>query len=247
VRTGEPRRLAESQGFRWSPAFADSVARIWYGHARALLALRDHPLVLHPVSGAHHAGYERGGGFCTFNYLVGAARTLLGPGQRSAIIDLDAHWGDGTARLVQGDERFRVFDMTEGYPGSKEFGPGPIVWENGIDLRVKDAADYLHALRVSLPTVLDETKPTSAQYLAGADPYEQDPVGGLKGMTVGVLCERDEIVLRELRNRGIPTVVTFAGGYVPGTTEKIHLNTVRVMATVGAFEPQDLGVVAKGG
>lgn len=65
VRGGEPRQLAEAQGFSWSPAFARAVARIWAGHAAACrLALRE-GLVFHPVSGAHHADRASGAGFCT--------------------------------------------------------------------------------------------------------------------------------------------------------------------------------------
>src|SRR5450759_55917 len=63
VVTGTPRHLAESQGFRWSPKFADSVLRIWSGHIAACRLALDEGLVLHPVSGSHHAHYHRGGRF----------------------------------------------------------------------------------------------------------------------------------------------------------------------------------------
>jgi len=62
-------------------------------------------VVFHPVSGAHHAGYARGSGFCTF-ILVGAARSLLDQREcPGAIVDLDAHPGDGTYRLVADERR----------------------------------------------------------------------------------------------------------------------------------------------
>ena len=115
VRTGQPAGLARSQGFRWSPRFANSVARIWAGHLAACRLALTEPMVLHPVSGAHHANYASGSGFCTFNFLVGGAVELLRMGlHRVAIIDLDAHPGDGTYRLSRGREGIALFDIAGG-------------------------------------------------------------------------------------------------------------------------------------
>lgn len=121
VRTGRPRSRAESQGFHWSPAFADSVARIWLGQSVAhRLAHALGRVVLHPVSGAHHAWPHTGGGFCTFNYVVAALGMVLEdrPGARPAVIDLDAHYGDGTVAFVQqGRLAGHVFDIHGGRVG----------------------------------------------------------------------------------------------------------------------------------
>lgn len=229
VRTGEPRSLAESQGFDWSPAFAESVAQIWHGHEQALGLLREHPLVLHPVSGAHHAHYARGGGFCTFNYLIGAATRYLSAAlqEQCLIVDLDAHLGDGTlafAELPGIAGRFTLFDI---HGGSHT---GPRSWAPHFLYEVQHAKHYLQVLRSQLPLVIQRVQPKFVQYLAGADPYEADYVGGIKGMTVEKLRERDRIVIETVRRFDIPMVVTLAGGYVPGLTEKIHVNTIRVMA-----------------
>ena len=79
----DPKHLAESQGFTWSPGFAESVARVWHAHTEACRLARSEGVVFHPASGAHHADRDRGGGFCTFNFLVGAANAMLGEGCRS--------------------------------------------------------------------------------------------------------------------------------------------------------------------
>lgn len=223
VRSGQPRALAERQGFTWSPEFATSVAQIWHGHQFALSLLREHPLVLHPVSGAHHAHPGRGAGFCTFNYLIGAARRYLAGDERCLIIDLDAHYGDGTAAFIQEDERFQMFDIHGGASLLPAVGSGVLAFEVG------HATDYLSVLRGFLPVMLNVVKPTFVQYLAGADPFEQDMVGSIKSMSVTKLADRDAFVIQQVRQRGIPMVVTLAGGYVPGTTEKIHVNTIRAM------------------
>jgi acetoin utilization deacetylase AcuC-like enzyme len=224
VRTGRPLGLAQSQGFTWSPAFADALCRIWNGHIAACrLALRE-GIVLHPVSGAHHAGFARGSGFCTFNYLVGAARALLGDGlERVAIIDLDAHQGDGTLELARREPGIALFDIA----GSR-WADAPK--EGRIEYHVvHDAAEYRSALD-RLPGFLDRVQPQFVQYQAGMDPFEDDGVGGIDGVNEAFLAERDRLVIEQIRSRGIPLVVNLAGGYVRGVSERLHVNTVRAMS-----------------
>jgi acetoin utilization deacetylase AcuC-like enzyme len=218
VRTGDPRALAQSQGFRWSPEFAESVARIWNGHQAACRLALERGIVLHPVSGSHHAGYSHGGGFCTFAFLVGAGRALLREGlvQRVAIIDLDAHTGNGTWELVHRDKQFALFDLA-GWPWIPEQDDGRVIYR-----AAKNAEEYMEALH-SLPAWLDANKPQIVQYQAGADPFEGDDIGGIPGVTTDLLRERDAFVIRELLARKIPTVIDLAGGYVPGVTEGLHL------------------------
>jgi len=223
VKTGQPRHLAQSQGFTWSSAFADAAGRIWSGHIAACRAALHAGMVLHPVSGAHHAGYARGSGFCTFNFLVGAARAMVQDGAgRQAIVDLDAHPGDGTYTLTRGDHGIALFDIAGG---------------SWVDVRndhrveyhvARDATGYREALN-RLPAFLDRVRPALVQYQAGMDPFEDDPVGGIDGITEAFLIERDRFVIEQVRARGIPLVVNLAGGYVRGVSERLHVNTIRAM------------------
>ena len=85
VGTGEPRALAESQGFAWDPQLWPMVLASNGGAvaaARAAPASSASPA--HSSSGLHHARYGRGAGFCTFNGLAIAA---LAAGTRRA-----AYW-----------------------------------------------------------------------------------------------------------------------------------------------------------
>jgi acetoin utilization deacetylase AcuC-like enzyme len=237
VRTGEPRSRAESQGFTWSPEFAESVARIWFGHLYACNLARREGLVLHPVSGAHHADRGRGSGYCTFNYLAGAARaTAIEPKRPVAIIDLDAHPGDGTFRLAGDDAAIALFDIA----GGRWFDAPRTdrVEYHSVD----DAEEYRAALE-RLPAFLDRARPGLVQYQAGMDPFEDDPVGGIAGVTEAFLQARDRLVIEAVRSRGIPMVVNLAGGYVQGVSERLHVNTIRVMAESrrrGAAKPRIL-------
>jgi acetoin utilization deacetylase AcuC-like enzyme len=64
-------------------------------------------------------------------------------------------------------------------------------------------------------------------YIAGADPYREDQLGGLN-LTIDGLKRRDELVFRVARARNIPVMVTYAGGYAQQVedTVTIHSNTV---------------------
>jgi len=223
VRTGQPERLARSQGFRWSPRFASSVARIWAGHLAACRLALTEPMVLHPVSGAHHANYASGSGFCTFSFLVGGAVELLRMGlHRVAIIDLDAHPGDGTYRLSRGREGIGLFDIAGG-------SWVDVANTASVEYYVaRDAGQYEAALQRLAP-FLDRVRPQLVMYQAGMDPYEHDPVGGIPGVNEAFLRRRDSHVIAEVSSRRIPLVVNLAGGYVDGV-ERLHLMTVRAMA-----------------
>ena len=102
VKTGTPRELAESQKFPWSPELFSSVLLTNGGvlaAARTALAERVSGAL---ASGFHHAFADHGEGFCTFNGLVIALDTLWAEGRirSAAILDLDLHYGNGTASLV---------------------------------------------------------------------------------------------------------------------------------------------------
>lgn len=226
VRTGRPLAAAESQGFTWSPAFADAVVRTWAGHLAACRLARETGLVLHPVSGAHHARRGRGAGFCTFNFLVGAGRAALDAGHaaRVAIVDLDAHQGDGTWALAADDPRFAVFDLAgEDWIGERHT-------DRVTMAVVHSAAAYADCL-AELPRFLDRVAPDLVQYQAGMDCHQDDPIGAIPGVDAEFLAWRDRFVMGEVTRRGIPLVVNLAGGYQDaGRTVALHVETVRVAA-----------------
>jgi acetoin utilization deacetylase AcuC-like enzyme len=101
---------------------------------------------------------------------------------------------------------------------------------SSIDIDLPDEIgddDYLAWLDNALSSGLRQFEPELICYLAGADPYRQDQLGGL-ALTIGGLKKRDELVFRVAKARGIPVMVTFAGGYALHVedTVTIHSNTV---------------------
>ena len=101
---------------------------------------------------------------------------------------------------------------------------------SSLDLNLPDGigdADYLAGLGDALSLGLDKFVPELICYLAGADPYREDQLGGLS-LTIEGLKKRDSLVFEIAKARGIPVMVTFAGGYAQKLedTITIHCNTV---------------------
>jgi acetoin utilization deacetylase AcuC-like enzyme len=101
---------------------------------------------------------------------------------------------------------------------------------SSIDIDLPDGVeddDYLAWLDNALSSGLRQFEPDLICYIAGADPYREDQLGGLS-LTIEGLKERDELVFRVARARNIPVMVTFAGGYARKVedTVTIHSNTV---------------------
>jgi len=101
--------------------------------------------------------------------------------------------------------------------------------------------DYLAWLDKALSAGLRQFQPDLLCYLAGADSYCEDQLGGL-ALTIEGLKKRDLMVFRTARARGIPVMVTYAGGYARKVedTVTIHCNTVlAAQETFASGEPGD--------
>jgi acetoin utilization deacetylase AcuC-like enzyme len=190
--------------------------------------------------GFHHAFEDKAEGFCYLNDLAVAARTVLADGaaERVAIVDLDVHQGNGTAVIFQGDPDVYTFSMhqEDNYP-VKERSDRDISFVSFDRSRegspwVGDHL-YLGFLEPALEEVLAVSRPDLVLYQAGADPYENDQLGGFR-LSLEGLRLRDEAVYRACRARGIPAAVTFGGGYAVDVADTIaiHLETVRAARRV---------------
>ena len=101
---------------------------------------------------------------------------------------------------------------------------------SSIDVDLPDGItddDYLAWLDNALSSGLRQFTPDLICYIAGADPYCEDQLGGL-ALTIEGLKRRDELVFRVAKAQGIPVMVTYAGGYARRVedTVTIHCNTV---------------------
>ena len=214
----------------WSEAL---VRAAWLCAGGSILTARlavQTGVALHLGGGFHHAFPGHGEGFCAINDAAVAIRVLQREGMigRAIVIDLDVHHGNGTAAIFADDPAVFTlsFHQENNYPWPKP--PGDL--DLGLDDGTEDEP-YLTLLDEHLPAVLDKRRPDLALYLAGADPYESDQLGGL-GLTLAGLRRRDARVLGALSSRGIPAAVCLAGGYAfdRDDTISIHAATVETAA-----------------
>jgi len=211
VRNGNPRELAESQGFHWDPALWEMVCASNGGVITAAIdALRTGRVSGSLSSGLHHARRARGAGFCTFNGLVLAARAALDAGARTVLIlDLDAHCGGGTHELIHGDER--IWQMDVSVDAFDRYEP---LGNDQLEM-VHDASRYLPTIERKL-TWLEREAPRFdiCLYNAGMDPFAGSSIGGMQGVTQKVLHDREVAVFSWCRMRSIPIAFVLAGGYL---------------------------------
>jgi acetoin utilization deacetylase AcuC-like enzyme len=204
-------------------AFALSAAGTTLAARHALRA----GAAAHAGGGLHHAYAGHAEGFCYINDLAVAAGAMRHEGlaRRIAVVDLDVHQGNGTASIFQNQPEVFTLSLHQelNYPQPKERGD--------LDVGLRDGAndeEYLAALVPALRSVW-EHRPDLVLYQAGADPYEDDQLGGL-ALSFAGLEERDRVVIAGCRSRGIPVVVTLGGGYARRTedTVRIHVTTCRL-------------------
>jgi acetoin utilization deacetylase AcuC-like enzyme len=195
-------------------------------------------LAVHLGGGFHHAFPDHGEGFCLLNDVAVAARKVIEEKlvRKVMVVDCDLHQGNGTAAALAGRED--VFTLSihqmDTYPTEKPLSTVDVgLWAGDGD------AKYLAELGAHIPRIYNEFRPDIVFYLAGADPYEKDQLGGLS-LTKAGLKERDKVVIENARRLKIPVAVVLAGGYAAEIkdTVDIHLNTVRIAQRVQRVFPE---------
>jgi acetoin utilization deacetylase AcuC-like enzyme len=178
--------------------------------------------------GFHHAYPDHGEGFCVLNDFAIAIRRLQKDQaiERAMTVDCDVHQGNGTAAIFAGDHT--VFTLSIHQENNYPY-PKP---SSSLDINLRDGtedAEYLRELEKGLDQALGDFQPDLIFYVAGADPYRDDQLGGLK-VSVEGLEQRDRMVFEKARQKNLPVAVTLAGGYARRVedTIRIHTNTIRV-------------------
>jgi len=218
-------------GFPWSAAMVERSRRSSGGTMMALRsALEGDGIAVNLAGGTHHAGYDRGGGYCVFNDAVIAARSVqhLGLAKRVLLVDLDVHQGNGSAELCAADDSVFTFSMHSAgiYPAIKPASDLDVALPAGCG-----DAEYLDLLAEHLPAAIQRARADAVVYLAGADPFTGDRLGRL-ALTKAGLAQRDRQVLEACRGQGLAVAVCMAGGYAEAVEDivDIHANTVKLAA-----------------
>ena len=213
----------------YSKAMVDGF---WLAAGGTLLAarnaLRDR-IGINLGGGFHHAFPAHGEGFCAIHDVAIAIRALQHEGliERAMVVDCDVHHGNGTAAIFAGDRTVLTLSLHQfnNYPNEKP--------ASTIDIHLRDGIgddEYVERLRGALE-VATSFSPHLMLYVAGADPYREDQLGGL-ALTMEGLKRRDRLVFETALKHNVPVAVTLAGGYARNTSDTvtIHCNTVKEAA-----------------
>jgi acetoin utilization deacetylase AcuC-like enzyme len=192
--------------------------------------------------GFHHAYPDHGEGFCVIHDVAVAIRKTQADGaiERAMVVDTDVHQGNGTAAIFGGDET--VFTLSIHQEHNYPYPKPP----STVDVNLPDGigdADYLAILEKYLHRSFDEFSPQLLFYVAGADPYREDQLGGL-ALTMDGLARRDALVMDYAQRNQVPTAITLAGGYARKVedTVGIHVNTIK--AAIQAAQRQGVRPVS---
>jgi acetoin utilization deacetylase AcuC-like enzyme len=237
------------------PYSPELVYAFWLAAGGSILAADDalkHGVAINIGGGFHHAFPDHGEGFCMIHDVAVAIRRMQRDSKiRTAMtVDCDVHHGNGTAAIFAGTRTvseplpssgpptlgrpavMRGSDAGDVFTISLHQENNYPAWKppSSIDVDLPDGItddDYIAWLDNALSSGLRQFTPDLICYIAGADPYREDQLGGLR-LTIDGLKKRDELVFRVAKTRGIPVMVTYAGGYARRVedTVTIHCNTV---------------------
>lgn len=183
------------------------------------------------AGGTHHAFRGEGAGFCVFNDIAVAIETLRSEGKirRAAILDLDVHQGDGTAKIFEHDPDVLTVSVhgQNNFPFRKQ--------TSRVDVALPDDTGDDDFLKV-VEEVTAETfafQPDIVFFQSGVDGLASDVLGRL-GLTHAGLRARDHLVFSACRTAHVPCVVTLGGGYSDPIelTVAAHANTFRTAAQI---------------
>lgn len=221
VKTGEPYFLAESQGFNWD----EGIYQMALAHNAGLVAATSAVLVKGErtsgslSSGLHHAAWDSGSGFCTFNGLAVAATGAVNIGaEKILILDFDAHCGGGTFSIINNSPiRSNVTQVDVSVSALDRY----VTPKGGTDrLTILDhrpaftdfdmkQTEYSDAIRTALDYAASIGPWDFVIYNAGMDPIND-------GISEATLMQRETDVADWIEANGYPAIFALAGGYTWG-------------------------------
>lgn len=182
--------------------------------------------------GFHHACPDHGEGFCAIHDVAIAIRRLQWERaiERAMVVDTDVHQGNGTAVIFSGDPSVYTLSIHQerNYPHLKP--------PSTLDINLEDGTgddEYLAMLDDGLRQALSDFSPQLLFYVAGADPYREDQLGGL-ALTMEGLARRDALVFDYARRHKIPTAIALAGGYARRVEDTVQIHAATMLAARNA-------------
>lgn len=170
-------------------------------------------LAIHFPGAKHHAMRDRSSGFCIFADFAIAAKKAVEWGYRVAIIDIDAHHGDGTEELTRFDKNILTYSIHEFgiFPGTGLTSD----WRNHVHNYPLAANSNDADLMRAMYFVVEEVKmfkPDIIFVASGADGLADDPLSHLQYTTKGYF-NANRLIREAFPD--LPILLGGAGGYLP--------------------------------
>jgi acetoin utilization deacetylase AcuC-like enzyme len=254
--------LSRQEQMQFEVPFSPELVRaFWLAAGGSILAaecaLKD-KVAINIGGGFHHAFPDHGEGFCMINDVAVAIRVMQRRKKitRAMTVDCDVHHGNGTAGIFSASHSAAdILPSTSPAtltPQSQIKKNSPDVFTislhqqnnypaykppSSIDVDLPDGVGddmYLSWLDNALSSGLRQFMPDLICYIAGADPYREDQLGGL-ALTIEGLKKRDELLFRVARTRNIPVMVTYAGGYARDMEDTVTIHCNTILAALNIF------------
>ncbi len=212
------------------PYSPEMVRGFWLAAGGTTLAARmalEQGVSYNVGGGFHHAYADHGEGFCAINDIAVAIRKLQQENKitRAMVVDCDNHHGNGTAAIFAKDPSVFTLSIHQynNYPAYKP--------PSSVDVHLSDGVgdeEYLERLGAAYRFPIHGFHPELVIYVAGADPYREDQLGGLD-LTLEGLKRRDALVMETALREGAAVAIVLAGGYAINVqdTITIHSNTAK--------------------
>jgi len=206
--------------------------------ATRLAAERGGGVAVHLGGGLHHAFADHAEGFCYVNDVAVAAATALRDriARRVLVVDADLHQGNGTAAIFRENESVFTFSI-------HQENNYPIKQRSDRDIGLADGIgddEYLRRFGEALPELRERFAPDLVLYVAGADPYADDQLGGL-ALTREGLRARDRLLFDQFSPRRVPVAVLFAGGYAREIADTVAIHVATCLEAARGTEAFEKG------
>lgn len=214
--------FATIQGFKpWNEQLRDAILSVQAGQLLGAQIAMKEGIAANIAQGFHHASYESGAAYCTFNGLALVAKQF--PEKRIFVLDCDQHGGDGTAifsNRLSNLINFGIFGIRFGCKAGERSLTRYIHPKQGnFDLyREAIFEAFQYASHRDTDLII---------YQAGMDCHQHDKYGS-KWLTTELLFERDQLVFDMAKKMKIPLLFVLAGGYQAlEALVPLHVNTFK--------------------
>lgn len=227
----EPNTFENGFGLMWQPKLTSLILEQSLSAKYVIDDLESSNVSLAVTGGGHHAQYKKPFGFCGVNTLA-IASLYASEKYKVAVIDLDTHYSNGTFDILLDKPNIYCISIWNQILEKWAYHEsGKNIWHK----KVTDINSYKDSLD-DLKTYLLEIKPTLVIYHLGLDPLETDRLGGVPGMSLQELFEREKFIKDLSKELNAKVGIFLGGGYIDRTNGQTYAEQLRTQLTTAQYE-----------